>query len=193
MVDQVSLSLHVLAAIGLVGGAVAQVMVGMRLRAATTTLSIATWAGFARSLGTLVLVSGVVSMLTGGHLAGAVWSTEEVSGFARPWITLGLVGLVLAGAVWGLGATRLRRLVDKAHGDDPAARSPGDARSRAARLAVDVRSSALWGPVHGLVGIGVGLVWIMTTKPDDWLATAVVLVGSLVLGWIAGLLVSTRA
>ncbi len=180
MVDQVSLFLHVLAAVGLLGGAVAQVMVGARLRGATTPMSIGTWGGFAQALGTLVLVSGVVSLLTGGHLAGAVWSSEESSGFSQPWITLGLVGLVVAGGLWWLGSSRLRRLVERTRTDEPA------------RLVVDARASALWGPVHGLVGLGVGMVWIMTTKPAGWVTTGVVLAGMLVLGWIAGLLVSSR-
>lgn len=180
MIDQVSLFLHVLAAVGLVGGGIMQVLVGSRVRTATTPTSIATWGTFAQTASTLVLVSGVVSLLTGGHLAGAVWSTDERSGFSQPFITLGMVGLVLAGVVWWLAASRLRRLVERTRTED------------VARLDVDRRASALWGPVHGLVGIGVGLIWVMTGKPG-WVATGVVLLGSLVLGWIAGLMVSTRA
>lgn len=179
MIDQVSLFLHVLSAVGLVGGGVMQILVGARLRAATTPMSIATWGQFALTGSTLVLVSVVTSFLTGGHLAGAVFSTPEVSGFRQPFITVGVGGLLVGAAVWWLANTRLRRLVERALGGD-------------ARLAADVGSSALWGPVHGLVGIGVGLIWIMTAKPERWLTTVVVVLGSLVLGWLAGLAVSTR-
>lgn len=180
MIDQVSLFLHVLAAVGLVGGGLMQVLVGARLRAATTSAPIATWGQFALTASTLVLVSVVTSFLTGGHLAGAVFSTPEMSGFRRPFISVGLGGLVVGAVVWWLATTRLRRLVERALGGD------------GARLAADVRSSALWGPIHGLVGIGVGLIWIMTAKPERWLTAIVIVLGSLVLGWLAGLAVSTR-
>ncbi len=180
MIDQVSLFLHVLAAVGLVGGGFMQVLVGGRLRAATTVTSIGLWGQFALTASTLVLVSMVTSFLTGGHLAGAVWSSDEVSGFSLPFITVGVVALVLAGAVWWLANARLRRLVDRALGGEDT------------RLVVDARSPSLWGPVHGLVGIGVGLIWIMSAKPERWLTAVVVVLGSLVVGWITGLFVSTR-
>lgn len=179
MIDQVSLFLHILAAVGLVGGGLMQVLVGGRLRGATTPTSIGLWGQFALTASTIVLVSGVVSFLTGGHLAGAVWSTDELSGFRLPFITVGAAALVLAGVVWFLANTRLRRLVDRALGGE------------GTRLVTDARSSSLWGPVHGLVGIGVGLIWVMSSKPG-WLTSVVVVVGSLVVGWVTGLLVSSR-
>lgn len=180
MIDQVSLFLHIVAAVGLVGGGVMQVLVGSRLRAATTPTSIGLWGQFALTASTIVLVSGVTSFLTGGHLAGAVWSSDERSGFTLPWITIGAVALVLAGVVWFVANTRLRRLVDRALSGD------------GGRLASDVGSSTLWGPVHGLVGLGLGLIWIMSSKPAGWLTAIVVVLGSLVVGWISGLLVSNR-
>lgn len=180
VIDQVSLFLHIVAAVGLVGGGFMQVLVGGRLRAASTPTSIGLWGQFAMTASTTVLVAGVTSFLTGGHLAAAVWSSEEVSGFSRPFISVGVGALVLAGVVWFLVNTRLRRLVDRALSGE------------GARLVVDTRSSSLWGPVHGLVGIGVGLIWIMSAKPERWLTAIVVVLGTLVVGWITGLLVSTR-
>ncbi|MBY5164062.1 hypothetical protein [Salsipaludibacter albus] len=184
MIDQLSLFLHVLAAIGLVGGGIMQVMVGARLRRATTAADIARWGSFAQTAGVLMIVSAVVSLLTGGHLAGAVWTTDERSGFSYPFITLGMAALVVLAPVGPmLGGGRLRRIVERTHRRETAA----DLNA----LQADVRSSSVWGPVHSLVGVGVGLVWVMTAKPG-WLATAVVLLGSFVLGWISGLLVSSR-
>lgn len=180
MIDQASLFLHILSAVGLVGGGVMQILVGGRLRAATTPTSIGLWGQFGLTASTIVLVSGVVSFLTGGHLAGAVWSTDAVSGFTLPFITVGAAALVLAGVVWFLANSRLRRLVDRALSGE------------GARLGMDARSSTLWGPVHGLVGIGVGLIWIMSAKPERWLTAIVVVLGALVIGWISGLLVSSR-
>lgn len=183
-IDQASLFLHVLAAVGLIGGGIVQVMAGARLRGATTAEGITTWAGFARSGGYLVFASAAVSLLTGGHLAGAVWGGAR-GGFSNPFITLGMLGLLLLAPVGPmLGGARLRRLIEKTRHRDTA----GDL----ATLRADARSAALWGPVHSLVGLGAGFVWIMSNKPG-WLLTAVILVGSFALGWLSGVLVSGRA
>lgn len=84
MIDTSSLFLHVLAAMGLVSGGVVRVLAGIRLRASTVPSAIGLWARFARAAGPLIVGSSVVSLLTGGHLAGAVWTTESTSGFAWP-------------------------------------------------------------------------------------------------------------
>lgn len=184
VIDQASLFLHVLAAVGLIGGGIVQVMAGARLRSATTAEGIATWAGFARSGGYVIFSSAAVSLLTGGHLAGAVWGGDR-GGFSNPFITLGMLGLLLLAPIGPmLGGARLRRLVEKTRHRDTA----GDL----ATLRADARSAALWGPVHSLVGLGAGFVWIMSNKPG-WMLTAAILVGSFALGWLSGVLVSGRA
>lgn len=184
MIDATSLFLHVLAAIGIVGGGIVQILAGVRLRAATTERGIATWAGFARSAGLLIVVSAVVSLMTGGHLAGAVWTTETTSGFALPFISLGAAGLVLLAPVGPmLGGGRLRRLTEAAGsvGDEPAPAS----------LLADARSARLWAPVHSLVGVGVGLVALMVYKPG-WVVGALLLVVTFAAGWAAGTFVASR-
>lgn len=185
MLDTTSLFLHVLAAIGMVGGGIVQVLAGTRVRAAGTASEIAAWAGFARTAGFLIAGSAVVSLLTGGHLAGAVWTTESQSGFAHPFITLGAVGLVLLGPVGPMiGGARLRRL-------EAAAREHGGTAAPAEVLAA-ARSPALWGPVHSLVGVGVGFVALMTYKPG-WLAGAALLLVTFALGWLAGAVIARAA
>lgn len=183
--DTFSLFLHVLAAIGLISGGVVQVLAGVRLRAADTGRDVATWARFARGAGALIIGSAVVSLLTGGHLAAVEpWTTDATSGFERPFVVLGLVGLLVLGAVGPMmGGARLRRLAEAADsvGDDPA---PG-------QLLADARSPALWGPVHSLPGVGVGLVALMVYKPD-WAAGAVVLVALFAAGWGAGAALASR-
>lgn len=185
MVDASSLFLHVLAAIGLLSGGVVQVLAGTRVRSARTGREIAAWAGFARQAGLLIAGSAVVSLMTGGHLAGAVWTTEARSGFSYPFITLGALGLVLLAPVGPmLGGARLRRLVEHAErtGDAPA---PPELWSEA-------RAASLWGPVHSLVGVGVGLVALMTYKPG-WLIGALVLLVTFALGWVAGSVAARRS
>ena len=184
MIDTTSLFLHVLAAIGIVGGGIVQVLAGFRVRSAATGAGIAAWAGFARSAGLLMVGSAVLSLLTGGHLAGAVWG-GEAGGFSNPFITLGLAGLLLLAPIGPmLGGARLRRLVDAGteRGDTPAS----------FRLRSAARAPAVWGPVHSLVGVGVGEVALMTYKPG-WVVGALVLLASFGIGWLAGSLLASRA
>lgn len=177
MIDESSLFLHVLAAAGILSGGVAQVLAGFRVRAATSPPEVATWARFARGAGRLILGSAIVSLLTGGHLAGAVWTTDAMSGFEHPFITLGLAGLLLLAPIGPMvGGKRLRSLVDAAEaapGADPET------------LLAAARSSALWGPVHSLVGVAVGLVALMVYKPG-WAVGTIVLVLTFAAGWAVG-------
>lgn len=183
MIDTSSLFLHVLAAIGILGGGISQILGGVHLRAATTGRDIAMWARFTRRAGWLIAGSAMVSLLTGGHLAGAVWGGAR-GGFANPFITLGLVGLVVLAPIGPMvGGARLRRLVG-------AAEAIGGAAAPT-HLRADACASRLWGPVHSLVGVGVGLVALMVYKPT-WLIGALVLVLTFAAGWAAGSVLAAR-
>jgi hypothetical protein len=177
IIDTTSLFLHVLAAIGLVGGGTVQVLAGVRLRSASTTRELAAWAGFTRNAGLLIAAAALLSLLTGGHLAGAVWGGDG-GGFANPFITLGVVGLLLLAPIGPMiGGAKLRRLI-------AAADDAGDGPAPAA-LVEDARDPAIWGPVHSLVGVGIGLVALMVYKPT-WLGGTVLLLVTFALGWLAG-------
>lgn len=180
-IDQSSLFLHILAAIGLVGGGLLQIMTGSRLRAASSTDDIAQWSGFARAAGPVLIGSAVVSLATGGHMAGSVWTSETSSGFSYPFITLGMVALVVLAPIGPmLGGAQLRRLAT-------------DAAVEGVELPTLVgraQSPGLWGPIHSLVGLGVSLVWVMSAKPASWAVTALILLAGFILGWASGILVS---
>ncbi len=184
MIDTTSLFVHILAAMGMVGGGIAQVLAGSRLRSAATTRAVVEWAGFTRTAGLLVAASAVLSLLTGGHMAGAVWTTETSSGFANPFITLGTVAVLLLAPIGPMVGGRILRSVvaDAGTADDSAV--PTDLRAR-------ITSANLWGPVHSLLGVGTGLVAVMVYKPG-WVVTAVVLLVTFALGWAAGVLVAGR-
>lgn len=185
MIDTSSLFLHVLAAIGMVSGGVVQVLAGTRVRAARSGREVASWARFARSAGLLIAGSAVVSLMTGGHLAGAVWTTEARSGFSYPFITLGAVGLVVLAPIGPmLGGARLRRLVAAAEQQEEVGVSH--------ELASEARSPGLWGPVHSLLGVGIGFVALMTYKPG-WIVGAIILVATFAAGWLAGVVVGRSA
>lgn len=179
-VNTASLFLHVLAAAGIVSGGVVQVLAGTRVRAATTTTELATWAGFARSAGLLIAASALLSLLTGGHLAGAVWG-GDAGGFSNPFITLGILGLLLLAPVGPMmGGARLRRLV----ADAGQAEGPVSSELRSAAT-----TPALWGPVHSLLGVAVGLIGLMVYKPG-WGGGIAWLLLTFAIGWGVGVAVS---
>ena len=181
VIDTTSLFLHVLAAVGLIGGGLVQVLAGTRVRAATTGRDVVTWAGFTRSAGLLIAGSALLSLATGGHLAGAVWG-GEAGGFSNPFITLGVVGLLLLAPVGPMvGGARLRRLVDGAG-------EAGDA-PLPTELRVEASSPGIWGPVHSLVGVGIGLTALMIYKPG-WIGGATLLLGTFAAGWLVGIVVA---
>lgn len=183
MIDTTSLFLHILAAAGIISGGVAQVLAGSRVRGASSGDELASWAGFARIAGLVTLVSAAVSLLTGGHLAGAVWG-DDAGGFANPFITLGMIGLLLLAPIGPMmGGAKLRRL--STAGRDMGAAPPSE------ELRNNARSAGLWGPVHSLVGVAVGLVALMVYKPG-WGVGVVLLVVTFAAGWLSGTAAAAR-
>lgn len=182
-VDTSSLVLHVLAATAMVGGGIVQVMAGARVRSSTTAHDLAQWASFTRAGGLVVAGAAVVSLLTGGHLAGAVWGGDR-GGFENPFITLGMIALLLLAPIGPMvGGARLRRMVE-------AAGSAGDG-SLGADLRERACASALWGPIHSLPGVAVGFVWLMIAKPGWGLGVAGLLI-TFAAGWAVGVWVARR-
>ena len=183
MLDTTSLFLHVLAAVGIITGGTVQVLAGSRVRSAATGHDLALWATFTRRGSRLTLASAAVSLLTGGHLAGAVWGGAR-GGFANPFITLGLVGLLVLAPIGPMvGGARLRRLTR-------AAANLG-AHPLTPEVEANARTARLWGPVHSLVGVAVGLVALMVYKPG-WAAGGILLVVTFGLGWASAHVIPTR-
>ena len=184
MIDTTSLFLHVLAAIGMVSGGVVQVLAGIRVRAVRTGAELASWGRLVRQAGLLVVGSAFVSLMTGGHLAGAVWTTDDRSGFSYPFITLGVLGLVLLAPIGPmLGGARLRRVLAQAE--------PVGSRDLPVELRAEASAPAIWGPIHSLLGVGIGFVALMTYKPG-WVVGAVLLLATFAVGWVAGVVVARR-
>lgn len=184
MIDTTSLFLHVLAAIGMVSGGVVQILAGVRVRAARTGAELAAWGHLARQAGLLIVGSALLSLMTGGHLAGAVWTTDDRSGFSFPFITLGALGLVLLAPIGPmLGGARLRRLREQAE--------QVGARELPIEVRTEASAPAIWGPIHSLLGVGIGFVALMTYKPG-WLAGAILLVATFAAGWLAGVVAARR-
>lgn len=184
MIDTTALFLHVLAAAGMVAGGVTQIQAGARLRAAEAAREIVTWARFARTAGWVILVSAAVSLFTGGHLAGAVWTTDARSGFSYPFITLGAAGLLLLAPVGPMvGGAQLRRIIEAAQ--------PVEDGVASHDLVAAARAPRLWGPIHSLVGVSIALIALMVYKPG-WVAGAALVFVGFGLGWLSGHAVARR-
>ncbi|MEE8599607.1 hypothetical protein [Euzebya tangerina] len=184
MIDTTAIFIHVLAAIGMVGGGVAQVYAGSRARQATTSPMLREWLRAVRVAGFVVLGSAVASLATGGHLAGAVWTTDARSGFSHPFITLGAVALLLLAPVGPMiGGRRIRGLLTDLPDEGPV---PAPIRNA-------VGAPSLWGPVHSLPGVSVALVAVMIYKPESWVVTGVILLVGFALGWARGATVQRGA
>jgi hypothetical protein len=183
-INDTVLFVHVLAAMGMVAGGVVQVLAGTRVRAATTTHDLVSWARFTRGAGALIAFSALLSLMSGGHLAGAVWG-GDMGGFSNPFITLGMLGLLLLAPIGPMmGGARLRRLVAAAedHGQDALPTEVVDG----------ARSPALWGPVHSLLGVAIGLTGLMIYKPG-WFGGLLWLVIPFAAGWVVGAVMSRSA
>jgi hypothetical protein len=183
-INDTVLFVHVLAAMGMVAGSVVQVLAGTRVRAATTTHDLVSWARFTRGAGVLIAFSALLSLMSGGHLAGAVWG-GDMGGFSNPFITLGMVGLLLLAPVGPMmGGARLRRLVGAAeeHGQD----------TLPTEIIDGARSPRLWGPIHSLLGVAIGLTGLMIYKPD-WVGGLLWLIIPFGAGWVIGAVTSRSA
>lgn len=181
----VGLFLHVLGAAGLFAGAAVQIAAGVRVRAATTGRELAQWATFARSAGAVVAGAAVVSLATGGHLAGVVYGPQDgVNGFTVPFVLWGIVAwVVLLPLGPMIAGPRLRRL---AAAGEELGEAPLDTATSA-----DASDGTLWGAAHSLVGLAAGYVWIMEIKPDHP-GAILALVGGTAVGWVVGQVVANR-
>jgi hypothetical protein len=141
------------------------------LRRSATTGQAQEWM---KLLGGLRLVGGpslVVLLLTGVYASATTWGQ-------RPWIGLGLLGLLVIGALGGLLTGRRLRRVGRALPEDDGPLTPTLARQVSdpvLRLSAWLRTA-----------LALGIVFIMSTKPDRAGALSVLGI-ALVLGLAAGL------
>lgn len=163
---------HFVGLICLFGAAIVMHLVGARLRRAPTVQEVRLWLGFARSVQPLFPVGGVLLLVTGAHLAGAVWS------FGLPWVVVGLalvLGLLPAGPL-------LMRPRFQGMGKAAMAASPGPVPPELARL---LTASFPWAYSSMTTGAALGIAWIMVQKPG-WTGSIVPVVALALAGWLWG-------
>lgn len=160
----VVLFVHILGAFGLIAALAIESVALAGLQAAQTAEQAHPWLGVYRVLRILAPVSIVALLLAGLDLMAS-------AGGWRAWIVGGLVGLLLVGVIGGLvNGTRMARL--------------GPAVTRASGPLSEAIRRMLHDPVLLLssrvrIGLVLGVLFLMSAKPDALGSTAALVVGAL--------------
>jgi hypothetical protein len=174
----VALFIHVLGAIGLFVAFGVTQLGGARLRRAKTPELARQWSGLLRTTAPLFPASLVLLLAAGLYMANDGWS------FSAAWIVVALIGFgvisLIGPAVIDRGCRRM---------GDAASREPGAAISPELRRLI--ADPATWVSLFALNGMAIGIVWLMTMKPD-WAEAIIVPTVLTVAGAFAGRAVIPR-
>jgi hypothetical protein len=161
----VALFLHVAGALGLFATLALDWVALTNLRRATDVAQVREWASLFRTVRVLGPASLAALLVFGLYMTATTWGPTA-------WIGLGIVGLILIGALGATSGIRIARLLDRTdRGIIEELRAPIFANSIRMRTAL-----ALW------------IVFLMTAKTD--LVTSL---GVLAIATLAGIAVSVRA
>jgi uncharacterized membrane protein len=159
---------HIVGVIGLFIGIALDMATIARLRRAQTVAQVREATGFVTFQARLIQLSALLLLVAGMYMAATVWE-------GPPWILVSFGALIVMGALsGGLNGRRLSA-IKKTAADEPSAASLSPAFQR--RLTDAVLLTSAW--TAGMLGLGV--VFVMTTKPDLLISLLVLLV-SVVLG-----------
>lgn len=166
---------HILGVVGLFIGMGLQWVSVLRLRRARTTGQAREWVGLARGAGRLGPITGV--LVLGAGIAMMVMRWE----LTTPWIMVSLLAIVLM-MVASMGVTARQT---KAIGRALAQESGGADGPLAPELNRLTHNPALWVATQLAGGLALGVVFMMTVKPD-LVGSLLTLAVTLALGGAAG-------
>jgi hypothetical protein len=167
----IALFLHIVGALGFFVALALEWMSLRHLRRATTTEQVQEWTRVPTEMGRVGMVSMVMLLAAGIYMMATVWG-----GVA--WITV-TIGAILPMMILGMVVTRRRmvaigQMADTEHGE----------LSR--RLRQMLHDPLLWLSIQMRVGIALGIVFLMTVKPD--LSGSLLTIGIVtVLGFVSSL------
>ena len=166
-----ALFVHMLGLIALFGGFVLYHRAGARLRAALTVEEATTWVKLLDGAAPM-FPSGLGMLLVSGlYMTYARWQDMQ------PWIVVGMIGVVGIGILGGALVDRHRKAIGR-----QLAGTAGPLMTEQARL---MRDPGMWMTVGLLNGAALGIVFVMSTKPQ-WLISVGVVVTTTVLGAVIG-------
>jgi len=158
---------HFMALIALFGFFVIYARAGGALRGAKTLSEARTWLGMLEATRGMLPGGAVMFLLSGITMAALRWRGPY------PFITVGMVTLLVIWITWAFVGSRHLRAIRAAVGDSDGAISP--------TLARVILDPARWGAIGALNGAALGVLVVMTLKLDWlWSVVAVVLLATLV-------------
>jgi hypothetical protein len=177
---QIALFLHILGvlgffiAIGVLYGAV------FGVRRAQTVQSIMLWTSAAAGVGRILFpISGLVILITGLYMVVTVW------GERTPWAGVALIAfLILAIAATVIQGRRMAALERSAAGQPESAPVTG-------ALWTQAHDPVTWVAVNASAAVAIGIVYLMTLKPDA-LGSVIALLIALLVGLVFGFLTQGR-
>ena len=174
---QLALFLHIIGAFGLIA-AITVEAVGLRgLRRAAQSTDAMVWLHLSRSIVMRLTPSSLgLILVTGLYMVATTWGPHG-------WILVALGSLLLLGAIGALGTGRRMARIGPAVGR---AQGPLSAEVRE-----QLRSPILLMSLRVRLAIVLGVVFLMTVKPSG-VASLVVIVVAVALGWLAGQIPSRR-
>lgn len=172
---QIALFIHIVGVICLMGGRTLMHAGFVVMSRARTMERMRDWAGIYGGLIRVMPVFALAILLAGLYMAWTRWT------FSIPWIDASL-GVFLVVII--VSSTVLRRNFVALSREVMAAPSESIPPSLAARI----RGRAMWVAEYGVSGLLLGIVFLMTVKPDltgSVVALSVALLAGWLVGWVA--------
>ncbi len=169
MVRLVLLFLHVTAAMGVVAGLGIEGLALIQLRAARNGSEARTALASTRYVQRVMGLSLLIAILSGIYLATVYWSWRGA------WMGMALLAIVAMGAIGGFMTGRPTMRVMRATGDGPGAAEIAALQGRLS-LSYVIR-----------LGLFLGIVFLMTTKPVSGTIALLVVAIAAAVGLLAGL------
>jgi hypothetical protein len=144
---------HILGVLGLFIAMALELAALVGMRRASTVTQAHEWAGLGSVLGVLFPLAAVLILVSGLYLVHDQW------GDGTSWSTLSLIVLIALSADGALLNGRRLEAIRAAVGAAPAGAVPPGLRRQ-------ILDPVLWTSVQGSAAVAVGIVYLMTLKPD---------------------------
>jgi uncharacterized membrane protein len=174
-----ALFLHVCGALVLFAAIGLEMVGGSQLFGAREVAAIRLWSGALAVNGRLFPIAVV------GLLASGLFMTFDAWEITTPWVLTSLIAFVVMS---GLGSTVQGRRMPAIHA--AAAALPDGPMPE--QLRAQVVDPVMWTAIGGSAGSGLGIVFLMTTKPG-WVGSILVIVVAALVGAGAGRAAASRA
>ena len=182
MLYHVALFAHITGALMYFVGVGLEVIVLRNLRRAQSVGQVRVWLQTGRGTIKLFRLSTVLILVAGVYMTLTVW------GVWTPWIDVALIALIVFNALGPLVNGRRFRAIGQAMGALGSVASEGDITGDLKRRIYDptLRTS-----IHVMAAAALGIVFLMTVKPD-LVGSLATMVAAIAVGWLSTLMPDER-